>query len=108
MNIECTLSLLRREGILLDHAPHSAQFRNLTTCLLGAFSAAGAIPALSAQDARLYSTLAPLHDVGKRAIPSEILNKPGRLTREEFEVMKTRAVNSWSVFRRSKGTKHFR
>ncbi|WP_088104000.1 HD-GYP domain-containing protein [Halalkalibacter urbisdiaboli] len=30
-----------------------------------------------------------LHDVGKMAIPSEILNKPGRLTREEFDVIKT-------------------
>lgn len=100
MNIECTLSLLRREGILLDHAPHSAQFRNLTTCLLDAFSAAGAIPALSAQDARLYSSLAPLHDVGKRAIPPEILNKPDRLTREEFEVMKTHTVQGCELLER--------
>jgi len=32
---------------------------------------------------------APLHDVGKVAIPDEILNKPGRLTMEEFQIMKT-------------------
>lgn len=92
MNIECTLSLLRREGILLDQASHSAQFRKLTTCLLGVFSAAGAIPALSAQDARLYSTLATLHDIGKQTIPLEILNKPGRLTPREFEVMKSHTI----------------
>lgn len=30
-----------------------------------------------------------IHDVGKLAVPSEILNKPGRLTDEEFEVIKT-------------------
>ena len=30
-----------------------------------------------------------LHDVGKIAVPDSILNKPGRLTAEEFEVMKT-------------------
>lgn len=33
----------------------------------------------------------PLHDIGKVAIPDNILLKPGRLTPEEFEVMKTHA-----------------
>ena len=89
MNIESTLSLLRREGLLPDRTLHSTQFRNLTVCLLAAFSAAGAIPALSAQETQFYSALAPLHDIGKRAIPSEILNKPGSLTQDEFEVMKS-------------------
>lgn len=32
------------------------------------------------------------HDVGKIAIPDAILNKPGRLTKEEFEIMKTHTV----------------
>ena len=32
---------------------------------------------------------APLHDIGKIHIPDAVLNKPGRLTEEEFEVMKT-------------------
>ena len=33
-----------------------------------------------------------LHDIGKIAIPEKILNKPGRLTREEFEIIKTHAA----------------
>ena len=32
---------------------------------------------------------APLHDVGKINIPDEVLNKPGKLTDEEYEIMKT-------------------
>jgi HD-GYP domain-containing protein (c-di-GMP phosphodiesterase class II) len=35
---------------------------------------------------------APLHDIGKIAIPDTILLKPGRLSPEEFEVVKTHAV----------------
>jgi len=32
---------------------------------------------------------APMHDIGKVGIPDEILTKPGRLTDEEFQIMKT-------------------
>ena len=89
MNIESTFTVLRREQLLMDHAPHSVQFENLTGQLLRAFSAAAVIPPLTVAEIRLYATLALLHDVGKRAIPQEILNKPGYLTPEEFEVMKS-------------------
>ena len=33
-----------------------------------------------------------MHDVGKIAIPDHILNKPGRLTPEEFEIIKTHTI----------------
>jgi len=39
----------------------------------------------------IYRT-SPLHDIGKVAIPDHILLKPGRLTADEFEIMKTHAV----------------
>lgn len=39
----------------------------------------------------IYET-SPLHDIGKVAIPDSILLKPGRLTSEEFEVMKTHTI----------------
>ncbi len=37
----------------------------------------------------MITTASALHDIGKIAIPEEILNKPGRLTKEEFDTMKT-------------------
>jgi putative two-component system response regulator len=40
----------------------------------------------------LIRQVAPLHDLGKIAIPDTVLLKPGKLTREEFEVVKTHAV----------------
>lgn len=43
---------------------------------------------LASTGIRLISTASALHDIGKIAIPDSILNKPGRLTQQEFEVMK--------------------
>ncbi len=44
-----------------------------------------------------------LHDVGKLAIPTEILEKPDKLTTEEFEVMKNHAKISWQILQKLKG-----
>lgn len=46
---------------------------------------------LSEADITLISMASAIHDVGKISISEEILNKPGRLTPEEFEKMKTHA-----------------
>ena len=40
----------------------------------------------------LIPTASALHDIGKIGIDDKILNKPGRLTKEEFEIMKTQTV----------------
>ena len=44
---------------------------------------------LTAADISLISTASALHDIGKINIPESILNKPGKLTKEEFDTMKT-------------------
>nr|WP_321401570.1 two-component system response regulator [uncultured Desulfobacter sp.] len=45
---------------------------------------------------RIYKC-APLHDIGKVAIPDTILKKPGKLTKEEFDVMKTHTTHGYEV-----------
>lgn len=40
---------------------------------------------------------APLHDIGKVAIPDDILKKPGKLTQEEFGIMKTHTTHGHEV-----------
>ena len=46
----------------------------------------------------IYCTICGyLHDIGKLFIPSEILNKPDKLTNEEFEVMKTHTTKGYEM-----------
>jgi diguanylate cyclase (GGDEF)-like protein/putative nucleotidyltransferase with HDIG domain len=45
-------------------------------------------------------TAALLHDIGKLAVPEYIISKPGRLTSEEFEKMKTHAVVGAEILER--------
>lgn len=46
----------------------------------------------------IHSTMnAYLHDVGKLAIPPEILNKPGKLTDEEYEIIKTHTTKGYQI-----------
>ena len=52
---------------------------------------------LTQRDISLICNASALHDIGKIAVPSEILNKPGRLTKEEFEIMKTHSIEGARV-----------
>lgn len=42
---------------------------------------------------------APMHDVGKIAIPDAILQKPGKLTEEEYDIMKTHAAKGGKIIK---------
>ncbi|MDD7404159.1 MAG: HD domain-containing protein [Butyribacter sp.] len=46
---------------------------------------------------------APMHDVGKISIPDAVLQKPGKLTDEEFEIMKTHAVSGGQIIQKTFG-----
>ncbi|MDE6779859.1 MAG: response regulator [Ruminococcus sp.] len=52
---------------------------------------------LTQKDISLITIASALHDIGKISIPGSILNKPGRLTPEEFDIMKTHTTTGASL-----------
>ncbi|MFD0699056.1 HD-GYP domain-containing protein [Paenibacillus sp. GCM10027628] len=58
---------------------------------------------LSANELTTLSLAATLHDVGKVRIPLEILNKPGKLTREEYEIIKRHSLYGYEMLKDTVG-----
>ncbi|WDP93012.1 MAG: DUF3369 domain-containing protein [Desulfobacter sp.] len=56
---------------------------------------------LDDDEAELLRLASPMHDVGKIGVPESILNKPGRLTRQEFEVMRDHARIGHEILNKS-------
>lgn len=73
------------------HVKRVAEYSYLLATLWG-------MPKKEAEILRLAS---PLHDIGKIAIPDAVLLKPGRLTDEEMEVMKTHAQLGYEMLKHS-------
>ena len=88
-----------RNGEGTGHAQH---MRRLTELLLERLAEKTDKYHLTRQDCRRIAAAAMFHDIGKLGIPDEILNKPGKLTPEEFEVMKRHSVMGEAVLRSMK------
>ena len=56
---------------------------------------------LSPERVDLLSSLAPLHDIGKVGVPDQLLNKPGRLTPEEYQEMQKHPVYGLDVINKA-------
>lgn len=56
---------------------------------------------LDEKEAELLKLASPMHDIGKVGISDDILNKPGKLTFEEFEIMKTHAELGYKMLNKS-------
>jgi len=76
----------------VESGQHILRIRQFTRILLEEVRRCCPEYALTERDVALISGASALHDVGKIAIPDAILMKPGKLTREEYEVMKTHAM----------------
>lgn len=57
---------------------------------------------LSVAEAELLRTASPMHDIGKIAIPDAVLNKPGKLTEEEYDIIKSHTKIGYQLLRGSK------
>jgi len=56
---------------------------------------------LPEDEANLIKMASPMHDIGKVGIPDSVLNKPGKLTPDEFEHMKKHAELGYEMLRHS-------
>jgi PAS domain S-box-containing protein len=57
---------------------------------------------LDKNEIKMLFMASPMHDIGKVGIPDSILNKPGKLTQEEWEIMKTHAQIGYEILKSSK------
>ena len=93
-----------RSSLMIDILSHIVEFRNgesgmhvqhvhtLTETMLMTLMRKTDKYHLTPTDISIIGTASALHDIGKIAIPEEILNKPGRFTPEEFAIMKTHSM----------------
>ena len=98
--IETQREMLERMGELAEsrsqetghHVKRVAEYSALLARLYG----------LNEEQTELLKMASPMHDIGKIAITDEILLKPGKLSDDEFEIMKTHSQKGHLLFKNSK------
>lgn len=81
----------------VESGQHILRIRRFTQILLEEVICCCPEYGLDSRAVALISSAAALHDIGKIAIPDAILMKPGKLTQEEREVMKTHALTGCQI-----------
>jgi len=74
-----------------NHVRRVAEYSKLLSLMIGQ----------SEESSELLRLASPMHDVGKIGIPDTILNKPGKLTAPEFEVIKTHTLIGYDILKHS-------
>lgn len=75
-----------------ESGSHVQNIQNITKMLLEELMKVTDQYSFSKEEMLLICTASSLHDIGKMTIPEEILNKPGRFTDDEFQIMKGHAM----------------
>ncbi|MGQ9913968.1 MAG: HD domain-containing phosphohydrolase [Thermogutta sp.] len=84
---------------------HITRMRHYSRILAAEVTATHPAAGLGARFADEIYRAAPLHDIGKVGIPDSILLKPGKLTEEEFEVMKQHTIIGYETLLEATGKK---
>ena len=82
-----------------ESSEHILHIRTATEMMLRKLVKTTDVYHLTETDIAMITTASSLHDIGKIGIPEGILNKPGRLTDEEFKIMKTHSEIGASLIR---------
>ncbi len=94
----------KNSQLMISILSHIVEFRNgesglhvihinvITEMILRQFQKNGNPYNMTQEDISRIAMASALHDIGKLSVPDEILNKPGRLTDEEFAVMKNHSM----------------
>jgi putative nucleotidyltransferase with HDIG domain len=85
--LACVINIREKDAYLLEHSVAVSVLMTIFARYLE----------LDRETVEILAVGAFLHDVGKIMVPEEILNKPGKLTDEEFEIMKTHASHSIDI-----------
>lgn len=86
-----------------ETAEHIINVRKITSILLHALREEAPQYELNSEEVTLIVNGASLHDIGKISVPLSVLNKPGRFTSEEYEVMKKHSEAGARVLAESQG-----
>ena len=91
--LACIINIREKDEYLLEHS-------TAVSILMSVFAR---FMNINIETAKELSVGAFLHDIGKIMIPDEILNKPGKLTDDEFEIMKTHVNHSIEIIENTPG-----
>lgn len=75
-----------------NHVKRVAEYSYILALALG----------IAPAEAEILKMASPMHDIGKVAIPDSVLKKPGKLTEEEFEVMKSHTDIGYNLLKNSR------
>ncbi len=89
-------TVLAMSKIVESRDPYTAGHQQQVALIADIIAQKMSLPADQAEAIRISGSL---HDIGKIAVPSEILTKPGRLSRLEMEMVKTHSQNAYDILK---------